>query len=232
MKKLTLNDITKYVSWNYKSQAYEVQILPKSENIYTEVIKNNTRNNWLKITNEYELLIKAFPFINNISQNIIQNSIEKMECIKTMIYLSISKKTSEKIILEESDCKNSEHIQIAKRFVSELNRIMYKFNAYEVFANKSFVCFINNKPLICNIDVILKNKNSLYVIELKTSRVNFKEKYNAELYLDQLALEQSGEYRVVEMLILNVSEQQIVMKYDKLPKNGENKIKKIFLEMV
>jgi len=212
-----LNDITEYIVWDEDKQKYFFLNNIKKLNFYNEVLFNELNSdNELQILSTQDVLTKYFPYINNINNNIIKNSLKKSSCIKNIIFESISQKKTQKIFLLNSNCKNIIHINAAKRYITEINKFCYKHNIYNIYFDKIFLYLKNNKKIITHIDLLLKNAEEWFQIEIKTSRVNYKEKYNANLFLNKKIIENANEIKIKNSYFLNIFEHQVIFEYEKI----------------
>ncbi|QBQ08177.1 hypothetical protein SGLAD_v1c09780 [Spiroplasma gladiatoris] len=224
MKTIALNEISKYVKWDYVKQKFLVikEIEPK--NIYLQKLLKNLRNGEINMLNTYDILLETFPYVEKLNQEIINNAISMQECVKKRVYKSIYNKQNKTLKLEETKCTNKNHINITKRFITELNNMIYKFDVKEIFANRVFLNRDFNKPFIGKVDILMKTNSDYIQVELKTSKTNYLEKNNANLYLNKILIETSREIKMRNLFILNVRENQVFQEYEKPKKSLENLI--------
>ncbi|WP_156007376.1 hypothetical protein [Spiroplasma tabanidicola] len=223
MKKISMNDISSYVSYGINEQKFFIKKDFKPANIYLEKLRKNCTGGYINIMNTYDILIENFPYINNLSKDTINNSINQQECVKDMIYKSVYHKKEQNLRFIKNECNNKVHINMVKRFITEINAFIYKHKIHEVFANKIFMHISYKTPFIGRVDLLLKSKDEYFQIEIKTSKVNFIEKNNASLFLNKALIEDSKEIKIKESFILNIRENKVIQEYQK-PKKSLEKI--------
>ncbi|WP_148294477.1 hypothetical protein [Spiroplasma culicicola] len=230
MNNLTLNDVSQYVKWDSEIQKFVlIKEIDKAKNIYLEEIKQNqNEDKTINITNSYEILLETYPFINNLKEQVVSNSIQQIECIKSLVFKSIALKTGPKIKLAQNDCKNANHQAIATRFISELNSFIYKYKVSKIHYDKVFIYLNHAMKFIGQVDLIFETPSGVYQLELKTSKVNFSEKYNGSLYLNKLLVENTNQLSIKDSFVLNPRVEQVYMNYNKPAKKIENKMISLF----
>ncbi|WP_339034063.1 hypothetical protein [Spiroplasma endosymbiont of Cantharis rufa] len=172
------------------------------------------------------ILEKNFPYIHNkfIKKDLVDNSIKQGICVHNMISHSIKERKDFKLNLNILDCKNSNHINIAKRIVTELNSFIYKYNIDQIYSEKTYLYLGYDCNYLGTIDIILKSKETYYIMDIKTSRTNFVDKYNAQLFLYKKMFENATKKNVERCFILNPREDRIFMEYLPISKNELSKI--------
>ncbi|AGR42509.1 hypothetical protein [Spiroplasma diminutum] len=172
------------------------------------------------------ILEKCFPFLHNkfVKKEIIENSIKQGQCVHQMISDSINNRKDFKLNLSTSDCKNSNHINIAKRIITELNSFIYKYEIDQIYSERTFLYLGFDCNYIGTIDIILKSKEKYYIMDIKTSRVNYIEKYNAQLFLYKKLFENATGNLVENCFILNPREERIFMEYEPINKKEQGRI--------
>ncbi|WP_342258783.1 hypothetical protein [Spiroplasma endosymbiont of Dioctria linearis] len=172
------------------------------------------------------ILEKNFPYIHNkfIKKDLVDNSIKQGICVHNMISHSIKERKDFKLNLNILDCKNSNHINIAKRIITELNSFIYKYNIDQIYSEKTYLYLGYDCNYLGTIDIILKSKESYYIMDIKTSRTNFVDKYNAQLFLYKKMFENATKKIVENCFILNPREDRIFMEYEPISKTEQTKI--------
>ncbi|WP_339030048.1 hypothetical protein [Spiroplasma endosymbiont of Cantharis nigra] len=172
------------------------------------------------------ILEKNFPYIHNkfIKKDLVDNSIKQGICVHNMISHSIKDRKDFKLNLNILDCKNSNHINIAKRIITELNSFIYKYNIDQIYSEKTYLYLGYDCNYLGTIDIILKSKDTYYIMDIKTSRTNFVDKYNAQLFLYKKMFENATKKIVESCFILNPREDRIFMEYLPISKNEQTKI--------
>ncbi len=172
------------------------------------------------------ILEKNFPYIHNkfIKKDLVDNSIKQGICVHNMISHSIKERKDFKLNLNILDCKNSNHINIAKRIITELNSFIYKYNIDQIYSEKTYLYLGYDCNYLGTIDIILKSKETYYIMDIKTSRTNFIDKYNAQLFLYKKMFENATKKIVENCFILNPREDRIFMEYEPISKTEQAKI--------
>ncbi|WP_338984989.1 PD-(D/E)XK nuclease family protein [Spiroplasma endosymbiont of Diplazon laetatorius] len=172
------------------------------------------------------ILEECFPYLQNkfIKKEIIVNSMKQGECVHQIISDSIKERKEFKLNLVVKDCKNSNHLNIAKRIITELNAFIYKHDIDHVYSERTFVYLGYDCNYIGTVDIILKSKDTFYIMDVKTSRTNYVEKYNAQLFLYKKMFENASKKNVTDCFILNPREERVLMKHEKLSKQEQSRI--------
>ncbi|QHX37042.1 PD-(D/E)XK nuclease family protein [Spiroplasma sp. BIUS-1] len=172
------------------------------------------------------ILEKCFPYLQNkfIKKEVIDNSIKQGECVHKMISDSINQRNDFKVNLVVNDCKNQNHLNIAKRIITELNSFIYKYDIDQIYSEKTFYYTGYDCDYIGTVDIILKSKDKFYIMDIKTSRVNYTEKYNAQLFLYKKMFEQNSKKKVEDCFILNPREDRVLMKHENLSNQEKSRI--------
>lgn len=224
MKNKLINDITKKVVWDATHQKYFLN--PESKltehNIYTKALTKQVGE--INIPNVNDVLLQEYQFINKLKTTIVENSIKKMECIKEIVFVSIQQKSGQKIALVNTACVNKDHINAAKRFITELNNFCYKHEIVEIMCDRIFLFLENELSFLGHIDLLLKGRQKNYLIELKTSKTNYTEKYQAQLFLNKMLVENSRTLKIEGVYVLNIFEQQTILNLDGINKKTEHKL--------
>ncbi|AUM63016.1 PD-(D/E)XK nuclease family protein [Spiroplasma monobiae] len=173
------------------------------------------------------ILEECYPFLHNkfIKKEVIENSVKQGVCVHKIISDSINERKEFKLNLVVKDCKNSNHLNIAKRLITELNSFIYKYDIDQIYSEKTFFYSGYDCNYLGTIDLILKSKDKFYIMDIKTSRVNYVEKYNAQLFLYKKMFENASGKIVDECFILNPREDRVLMTYERL---NNQEISRIF----
>jgi hypothetical protein len=182
--------------------------------VLEKFLKYVDENNLIQLPFVSEVVSEAFPFIQSgVKQDIIDKSIEQGNCVHDMIDRSIKNKNQEKLILVKNECKNGQHISYAVKIISALNSFIYKHKIKFILSENSFINF-DKFHYIGTPDIILGNDTDWFVIDIKTSRINFLEKSAAQLFLYKKMLESTYEIKISETYILNPREEITMLKVD------------------
>ncbi|WP_339020825.1 hypothetical protein [Spiroplasma endosymbiont of Atherix ibis] len=194
--------------------------------IFPENLKQFIDKRKIKLPFVSKILEECFPFLQNkfIKKEIIENYIKQGECVHKIISESINERRDFKLNLIIRDCKNSNHINIAKRIITELNSFIYKYDIDQIFSEKTFFYTGYDCNFLGTIDIILKSKDIFYIMDIKTSKVNYVEKYNAQLFLYKKMFENISNKTVKNCFILNPRENRVLMEYEKLSKNEQTRV--------
>ncbi|QEH62366.1 hypothetical protein SCHIN_v1c11730 [Spiroplasma chinense] len=221
MKQIGINDISKYLEWDFENLEYIVKKQIKEKNIYTEILENNIVDDKLLLKNTFDITLEQYPHINTVGDNVIKQSIKQSECIKDMVFKSIENRNGFKINFVENECENINHINLAKRYVKEFNNLIYKYKVSDIYCNRVLIYSDNNYSFIGHIDVLVKTNQGYIQVEIKTSRINYVEKYNAQLYLNKKLIEVNKDIKIKESFILNIREQQVFLASTELSKKEQ-----------
>ncbi|AUB32135.1 PD-(D/E)XK nuclease family protein [Spiroplasma floricola] len=217
-----INDITNLVErdeqFNYFVKE-DTKLLP-------EDLKQFVENKKIKLPFVSKILEECFPFLQSkfIKKEIIESSIKQGECVHKIISESINERRDFKLNLIIKDCKNSNHINIAKRIITELNSFIYKYDIDQIFSERTFFYTGYDCNFLGTIDIILKSKDTFYIMDIKTSKVNYVEKYNAQLFLYKKMFENASNKTVANCFILNPRENRVLMEYEKLSKQEQARV--------
>lgn len=223
------NDITDYINRDPNTFEYYLNDNWKENNIFNN-FKNHIMSNKLNIPFVTQVLEKAFPFINsNIKKDIIDKSIEQGRCVHDMIHQSIIQRKDFKLKLAKTECNNSNHIYIAMRMITELNAMIYKHKITKILSERTFINKVDYL-LIGTIDILMTNSKEWFLVDLKTSRINFLEKGAAQLSLYKEIIEKNNDIKISKMYILNPREELVVTTIDVCSKKDLYKIRSFINE--
>ncbi|ALD66876.1 hypothetical protein [Spiroplasma cantharicola] len=211
-------------------------IVLRDEN-YNYVIKNDIEvpinlKNFIVEDNKINLpfvsviLEHNYPYLHNkfVKKEIVENSIKQGICVHNMISQSIKERNDFKLNLNILDCKNTNHINIAKRIITELNSFIYKYNIDQIYSERTYLYLGYDCNYLGTIDIILKSKDTYYIMDIKTSRSNFVDKYNAQLFLYKKIFENASKKIVENCFILNPREDRVFMEYVPISKKEQTRI--------
>ncbi|ARU91056.1 hypothetical protein SCLARK_00299 [Spiroplasma clarkii] len=229
MKQKLLNNISEYITWDNYEQQYHlndgVELNPT--NIYLKRLSESLVESRSKIKTTNDVLLQEYKYADNIKPVIVENAINRLNCIKMQIFHSIKNKKGQKIVFIEGECTNKDHLAATKRFITEINNFCYKYDISKIICDQTLLYLTEQAEFIGHLDLVLFNKQHIYQIELKTSRVNYLEKYCAQVFLNRLLLEDTNQIKVSESFILNIFEQRTILKCDSLDKKTEHKIRSL-----
>ncbi|ATG97766.1 hypothetical protein [Mesoplasma lactucae] len=206
MAKAKLHDITDFIYYDYKNFSYK--LIGEFEDLpyyLQELLQGKIKNDkTIDMPSIDVLLQKVYPFIDSPSKEVINKIIERNRRVRELVKASIDNKKSEKLEFDQGLEKDRFVIQLAKEFVFDLNKAIYKYELTDFYAYKTFINADINHPFIGTIDVLARNKdNEWFLFLLKTSRTNYTEKYFAESFLQKTLFENNTKFKIKEAFILN-----------------------------
>ncbi|AGR41639.1 PD-(D/E)XK nuclease family protein [Spiroplasma taiwanense] len=217
-------DITDFIEID---EAFNYFLISKEKNTILNKLTDYINNDGLIFLPKVsEILQEAFPFLinNNLKIEVVNKSIELSNCVNKMIFNSIKNRKSKRLFLEINFCKNLKNINLAKKMITEINSFIYKYNIQKIYSQKTFVYLNFDSNFIGTIDLILQNEEKIFIMDIKTSKVNFIEKYIFQLFLHKKMFEYSSNLKVEDCLILNPRENQVLMKYSEPIKKEQSRI--------
>jgi hypothetical protein len=216
-----INKITEYVRRDPETFEYYMEKDFNENQLLVDFKKYVASDGKILLPFVSEVVSEVFPFIQTgIKQDIINKSIEQGNCVHDLVSRSIKARKQEKIELVKNECKNPNHIAIAVKIISVLNSFIYKHKIKYIYSEETFLSF--SKFLYLGTpDIIMVGERDCYIIDIKTSRVNYVEKAEAQLFLYREMLESSG-MKVHSAYIVNPRE-NITVQEARIP---ETNIKK------
>ncbi|AHI54208.1 hypothetical protein SSABA_v1c08090 [Spiroplasma sabaudiense Ar-1343] len=183
-------------------QSKEFKIQDKKSNAFQMLKDYIDANDNITLPKVCDIINEAYPYLDlKIKTEIIENSIERDLCVRKIISDSILKKTKLIPLIIES-CEDKFHQQLAKRIITEMNQLIYKYNVTKINCNE--VLWISNEIfLIGQVPFLFKTNKGILLVDIRTGRTNFEERIQAQQYLYEILINESLNDKVFQKIIIN-----------------------------
>jgi len=226
MKKTALNDVSANVAYDLDTFEYRLTNL-KGLNPNLELIlkdKVDTETLAINLPTINDILLKKYPFINELNPEIVKKIIDRNKRINDLVDHAIKTRKSVKLVFDPLDEKDKNVIEIARQYLYSLNKLIYKYEISALYSNLTFINHDVNHLFIGTIDILAKSGDFWYIFSLKSSKTSYLKKYFAELYLQKLLVENNTNFKVKSMFILNPRAERYLFEYQDLTKKEKNNL--------
>jgi hypothetical protein len=158
--KIKFHDLSKNVVYDFKNFTYKLidqNDLPYHlKELLTDKIADDLT---IMIPTADDLVLENYPFINQLNSEIVNKIIRRNHRINQLVDHAIKTKKTEKLFFDPLEEKDHFVIEIAKQYLYDLNKFIYKYEVTNLYSNLTFLNNDVNELFIGTIDVVAKGKN-------------------------------------------------------------------------
>ncbi|AHB36799.1 hypothetical protein [Spiroplasma apis] len=222
-----INDISDLIALDESNKYILIREI-NSDSYVEKNLSTHIVNDVVCLSEINEALNKVFPYFPIKNTSIVDSSINQNQCIKEIIEASILQRSGPKVKLVTTNCNVTTHLNLAKRYITEINNFIYKYNIKRIYWSPIMCYFGEDMNYFGTIDLVLDNGNSFFIIGIKTSRTNYNERYSSQLFLEKKMFEYCTDKKIASAFILNVKAPQVWFECKDLDKKSIFKLQNYF----
>ncbi|AVP49642.1 hypothetical protein [Williamsoniiplasma luminosum] len=219
---MNIHNVNNAVVYDEKTFKYLLKNPKQLENHHLKILEPFLSEEVIEIPTISGLLNEVYPFIEKCNPDLIETLIQRTQEINKLVSLAINNKKGFELTFTPIDDKDKFINNLAKSIIYDINKLIYKFNISHIWANKTFINLDINQIFIGTIPIIATNKKEWFLINYKTSRSGYNQKYAAELTLQKLLFESNTKFKIAKTILLNpraeraMIETQSISNYEKI----------------